>query len=113
MRELLRLDDNDPRPDKMRPDPWAAPNPGAVLTYRLAESRRSEQSPMSRTSLEQAHLIDDRSPYLARTLTTAPTRGRLDPNRGRCATLVAHPDVPRARLVDRRDVPGDPRDVPP
>ena len=37
----------------------------------------------------------DRTPCLGRTLTT-PTRGRLDPNRGRGATLAARPDVSRA-----------------
>jgi len=57
----------------------------------------------------------DRRPHTMsrlRTLTTAPTRGRLNPNRRRGATLAARPDVSRAPLVDRRDLPGDPRDVP-
>ena len=73
---------------------------------KLAEGRLPfghllEQSPTSCTSYEQAPLIDDRTPCRGRTLTTPSTRGRLDPNRGRCAPLVDHPDVPRAPLVDR------------
>src|SRR6478609_427562 len=55
-----------------------------------------EQSPSLCTCYEQAPLIDDRTPCPGRTLTTPPTRGRLDPNRGRCATLADRPGVPRA-----------------
>ena len=59
------------------------------------------QSPTSCTSYEQAPLIDGRTLCRGRMLTTPSTRGRLDPNRGRRAPLVGHPDVP-----------GDPRGVP-
>src|SRR6478609_5632753 len=37
----------------------------------------AEQSPTSGTSYEPAPLIDDRTPHLGRTLTTAPTRGPI------------------------------------
>jgi len=48
---LLRLHADDPRPEELLPDRWAAAHPEAILTHRLDESRAKA----ARTRLRRAH----------------------------------------------------------
>lgn len=50
----LRLHADDPRPEEMLPDRWAAGHPEAVLTYRLEESRRKAAARRDRRSRGRA-----------------------------------------------------------